>query len=497
MGEKVYDIRHVAIYLRKSRGDAETDLVKHRDELVRMCEQNGWQYVEYAEIGTGDSIAARPKMQELLRDVQAEMYDAVLAIHYDRLGRGDKIDQATIEKAFQQSGTLLVTPEKIYDFNDDTDLMLADFLGMIARQEYKAIARRMRGGKRRGAKMGFWTNGIPPFPYRYNRDTKKIEPDPEKLPIYRWMVEKALSGYSSTDIAWELNKMGIPSPRGGYWSPPVVRRLLCDEVHLGKIIVGKKTVLPTTGQLVYKPKEEWITIHNCHEPVKTQLEHDKIMFLFSRQTQIPKASRAGKSPFSGLIKCAKCGSTMQIQKRVGRSDSLKACVHTDHWGNRCGVIGGSIDVVEKYVRTAIEAKKAELEEAIRKGITLEDIRVLVEMAEQKLKEIREQEKAIERIYESYEKGIYDDDDFIRRRDKAKAVLAKLEEELELIERQKQNTENARNEDMLLSVKEVLEVMDNPNIDPKDMNRYYKSIIHNIIWERYDIDEPPTITVNFL
>jgi site-specific DNA recombinase len=498
MEKGLLDVKYVALYIRKSRGDADTDLVKHRDELVQMCEKSNWKYVEYSEIGTGDSIEVRPKMQEMLRDVEAETFDAVLVVHYDRLGRGDKVDQAKIEKTFAMSSTLIITPQKVYNLNDESDMMLADFQGMIARQEYKAISRRMRGGKRRGALAGNWSNGIPPFPYKYNPLTKKIEPDAENLPIYRLMIEKILNGFAITDIAWDLNKMGIPSPRGRLWNPPVINRILCDEVHLGKIIVGKKTKLVTTGVTVRKPKDEWVVINNCHDPVKTQLEHDKIMFIVKRDRSVPPASRAGKHAFSGLLRCGICDNTLQILKRSDReTDSLKSCTHRDHWGNRCQNFGGHMDVLEKYVHAAIESKQIEIEEAIQNGVSLNDIQIIIDMADKKLGDIKESEKSIERIYASYEKGIYSDEVFIERRDKVQAELNALEEELEIINSHKDNSQSRKNEDMLVTIKDVLAIIKGSDNDSKDLNRAYKSIIHTIYWMRESLDSPPTVKVNFL
>lgn len=492
-----HDIRHVAIYLRKSRGDEEKDLDRHRDELVELCLKNDWQYIEYAEIGTGDSILARPKMQQLLVDVEAQSYDAVVVIHYDRLGRGDKVDQSKIEKTFALSDTLIITPQKVFNLNDESDMMLADFQGMIARQEYKATSRRMRGGKRRGALAGNWSNGTPPFPYVYNRITKKAEPDESNLPVYRSMIEGVLNGYTTTDIAWDLNKKGIPSPRNQLWTPEVVRRLVCDEVHLGKVIVGKKTKHPTMGTIIMKPKQEWVVVNNAHKAVKTQREHDKIMFIISRERETPNAGKAGKHPFSGIIRCAFCGNTLAIQKRANRPhDLLKSCKHRDHWGNRCINMGISMEVIEESVLQAIMLKEVELEEAIKKGVTLDDIRNLLAMSEKKLEEIKEQEKAIDRIFNAYEKGVYSDEVFADRKDKAEAVLHQLTQEYEYIQKESDNTQNARNEDMLVTIRDVRDVITESD-DPKTCNRAYKSIIHSIVWARETIDSKPTVKVNFL
>jgi hypothetical protein len=174
--------------------------------------------------------------------------------------------------------------------------------------------------------------------------------------------------------------------------------LLIDEVHLGKIVVGKRRKLVGADAIVYKPKDEWIVYNNCHEAVKTQLEHDKILFIMQRDKTTPKAARAGTNAFSGLIRCAKCGHVMQIQKRSDRpNDQLKSCVHRDPFGDRCPNLGGSILDIYEGVRGAILAKEKELLDAIRNGIQLEDIRVMLDLAEKKLAEVKKFEKRLSKL----------------------------------------------------------------------------------------------------
>jgi site-specific DNA recombinase len=74
-------ISDVAIYLRKSRGDGEEDLDKHKRDLIELAKANAWKYVIYAEIGSADTIADRPKMVELLSDLKRDQFDAVNLYH--------------------------------------------------------------------------------------------------------------------------------------------------------------------------------------------------------------------------------------------------------------------------------------------------------------------------------------------------------------------------------------------------------------------------------
>ncbi|WP_175538967.1 recombinase family protein, partial [Mycobacterium tuberculosis] len=125
----------------------------------------------------------------------------------------------------------------------------------------------------------------------------------EKLKVYRFMVERYLDGDSVADVAWQLNKMGVPSPRNGRWHDNVVHRILSDETHLGKIIANK-----TEGDICRRrpgskpfrrmPKDEWIVVEGCHDAVKTEDEHTKILAIM-RKKAITR-SKPAMYPLSGL-----------------------------------------------------------------------------------------------------------------------------------------------------------------------------------------------------
>ena len=70
---------------------------------------------EYPEVVSGESLYTRPQMLRLLQDVEEGKYDAVLCMDLDRLSRGRMKDQGIVLDAFRESGTLIITPEKIYN----------------------------------------------------------------------------------------------------------------------------------------------------------------------------------------------------------------------------------------------------------------------------------------------------------------------------------------------------------------------------------------------
>ena len=91
-------IKTVAIYLRKSRAnnEEEEDIASHREKLVGIAEDYGWDYEIFSEVGSGSSLDDREKMVQLLGDIEKNLFDAVLIMDIDRLSRNDGADKERI-----------------------------------------------------------------------------------------------------------------------------------------------------------------------------------------------------------------------------------------------------------------------------------------------------------------------------------------------------------------------------------------------------------------
>ena len=96
------------IYLRKSRKDLELEksenydtLTRHRNTLLELAHKMSLTIGKiYEEVVSGDSIAARPEMQQLLNDVAEGIWEGVLVMEIERLARGDTSDQGIVARTF-------------------------------------------------------------------------------------------------------------------------------------------------------------------------------------------------------------------------------------------------------------------------------------------------------------------------------------------------------------------------------------------------------------
>lgn len=488
-------IKNVAIYLRKSRGEIEKDLENHRFVLHEICKNNNWSFVEYEEIGTGDTIADRTEIKRLLNDIREGLYDAVLVFDYDRLGRGDASDQDTIIKTLRMSDTLVVqaNPFQILDPNDERDEETMEFKGFLARREYKMITKRLATGRKIRARQGFWSITYAPYGYEIDKETKRLKIVESEAKIIRFMVEEYLNGESFQSIAWKLNKQNIPSPSDGKWHGNTIRYILTNEVYLGWVISNKsqrKKITLNQNEVIYEvkrlPKDEWVIVKGAHEPIITIEEHQKIKELIRHKAKHHLGGNI--NPLSGLVKCGKCGTTMIMQKVNKHRIDVKAC-------QNCGNKGGDTKLIIDLILNRLE----DLESMIKEELNKEDNNLFTQEILNQIseleKELQKNQMALERIEELYEEGEYDKDKYLRKKDKRNKKIAELEEEIHLLKNKINNFSNVKNQERLNEFQVFKEILKS-NKDPVILNDTFKSIIHSIIWTREKYDEVK-IRVNFL
>lgn len=119
-------------YLRKSRTDdpmltVEEVLSKHEqmlDDWVRQKFPGAPGIPEencYREVVSGETIESRPKVQELLRQIESPKYKAILIVEPQRLSRGDLEDIGRLVKLLRYSNTIVITLQYSYDLRDERD----------------------------------------------------------------------------------------------------------------------------------------------------------------------------------------------------------------------------------------------------------------------------------------------------------------------------------------------------------------------------------------
>ena len=238
----------------ETRGEGET-LARHEQELTKLSIKMKLPIgAVYKEIVSGETISARPWMQQLLLEVMQGKWEGVLVMEVERLARGDTKDQGTVAEAFKFSHTKIITPTKVFDPDNEYDEEYFEFNLFMSRREYKTINRRIQRGRVSAFEEGWYIAGT--APYGYEKVKKKenkgyvleVVPDEAKIvqliyELYTTSQEDGTS-FGSYQICERLNLMQVPSRTGRKWSASSIMDIftqscICRLSALGMEKAGK------------------------------------------------------------------------------------------------------------------------------------------------------------------------------------------------------------------------------------------------------------------
>ncbi len=327
------------IYLRKSRADREREsfsgdelscLERHEKTLLALA-QNMNITVEkiYREVVSGETIASRPVVKQLLSEVESGLWDGVLVMEVERLARGDTIDQGVVSRAFKYSCTKIITPLKVYDPLNEYDEEYFEFGLFMSRREYKTINRRLQRGRLSSVNEGKFAAPRAPYGYKKVKLTGEkgysLEIVPEEAEVVKTIFTLYTDGLPSQDgspeafgaskIAAYLSACGKHSKNGTVWSPSSVREILKNPVYIGKIRWNRRKCIKKIVDgcvSVSRPRSdsELILSDGLHSPIISQ------ELFFSAQEKLKqhgapvKKDAQIKNSLAGIVVCAVCGHNM-------------------------------------------------------------------------------------------------------------------------------------------------------------------------------------------
>lgn len=324
-------------YLRKSRADRDAELrgegetlQRHRELITELASRLHITIDKfYCEVVSGETIAARPVMQELLNDVEAGMWEGVFVVEVERLARGNTKDQGTVAETFKYSSTKIYTLTKTYDPDNEFDEEYFEFGLFMSRREYKTINRRLQRGRIASVKEGKYISSTAPYGYRKvkikNDKGYTLEIIPEEAEVVRNVFEWYCNGELQADgsylpigtdrIASKLDQMGIKPTCNTTWNKSSIADMLRNITYTGKVFWGKKKELKTyqegTVHKTRKDCEDYIIANGLHEAIISDDLYAKARKMRSTRKKCTTPSKnVLQNPFSGIIHCRKCGALM-------------------------------------------------------------------------------------------------------------------------------------------------------------------------------------------
>ena len=428
------------IYLRKSRADVEAEahgegetLARHERLLLELAKKRHYNVTQiYREVVSGETIAARPVMQHLLQEVEQGIWDGVLVVEVERLARGDTIDQGIMAQAFKYSNTLIITPLKVYDPNNEYDEEYFEFGLFMSRREYKTINRRLQRGRAASAKEGKYPCSRPPYGYERVRIPNDkgwtLKPKDDEAEIVRYIFKLYTRGIEQDDgsfrsvgtrvIGVTLDKMGISPPStASYWTESTVRHILRNPIYIGKVRwnTKKRKKRVKDGVVSYErtspPPEEQICVDGLHPPIVSVELFNAAQEILQRRGTAPVHTRTDmQNPFAGILYCGKCGHSMI--RRSTASSSVLLCVNRS-----CDNVMSKFSIVEERILQSLQEwlNDYRLEWADGKSpdeqSSIEVKRKAISKAEKELDTLTKQ---LSRTHDLLEQGVYDTDTFLGR-----------------------------------------------------------------------------------
>ena len=311
-------MKRAAIYARFS-SDLQSD--RSIDDQIAMCREIAARerfaiVASFEDRATsGASTLNRPGFLAMMRAAERRDFDVIIAEDIDRVSR-DQGDYHAARKKLEFYGVSLHTASGTVSRLDGSlrALMGEMYLENLALHVRRGLAGVIRDGRHAGGRA-----------YGY----RKIAGEPGKLAIetseaeiIREIFTRYAAGETPRIIVGDLNRRGIPAPRGKAWNASTINGnavrgngMIFNEIYNGRIIWNRVRMVkdPTTGKRVSRvnPADQHKTAEAPHLKI---IDDDlwKAAHAVKKRKAIaggPK-SRQPKRLLSGLLRCGSCGGGM-------------------------------------------------------------------------------------------------------------------------------------------------------------------------------------------
>lgn len=485
---KDINVEDLLIYLRKSRQDdpnesVEEVLVKHEIQLQEHAERElGGRIPEeniYREVVSGESIADRVEIQKVLARIEDPAIKGVLVVEPSRLSRGDLGDCDRMIKGFQLSHTLVITPMMTYDLEKKMERKFFQDELLRGRDFYEYTRDILFMGRVRAVKRGCYIGRFAPYGYKkvklgkdHTLEILEDEADVVRLVFDLYTKDQRTPGR----IADRLNEMGVKAPRGEKWVKDTIRHMVRNDHYIGKVFFNKikNTQVLENGEVITKrltQAEEDVIIAEGKHPAIIDLETWKTAQELVARNPREKHTYELKNPYSGVLRCAKCGRVL-IQHPYKHAEDRYECRNR----KRC-YKSIKQSALEDAILVALEQSELpELQMRLKNndGDAVKIQKRLLAKLEKQMAEYRDQE---ETQYELLETGKYSQDLFDRRN---ASLRAKMEDcQAQIYKTRSLLPESVDYAERIAKLQDAIALLKDPEATPKEKNRALKAIVDRI------------------
>ena len=333
-----------AIYCRLSRDDGtETEsnsIGNQKKMLTQKAKELGLTNTKYyVDDGYTGTNFNRPAFQELLDDIEMGYISVVIVKDLSRLGRDYVSVGHYTDNYFPEHNVRFIAVNDMVD-SDEGENEIAPFKNVMNEMYARDISRKVRSAHRIRGNMGEPLSQ-PPYGYMKSPENKKKWIiDTEAAEVVRDIYRMCLDGMGNESIARELQNRQVLIPmaywqskglnRGGKktqpnpykWCKTTVQKILAQQEYCGDVINFKTYSKNFKNKTrIDNPVENWKIFRDVHEPIIDRDTWETVQKLTARtKRRAPKKENARKHIFSGLIRCADCGSNMRYHTNTVNKD---------------------------------------------------------------------------------------------------------------------------------------------------------------------------------
>lgn len=373
-------------------------------------------------------------VHELIKRIYVGMDNKDLSrLGRDYIGVGDYIEQI-----FPLMGVRFIAVNNSFDsmkLNNGTPGIEVAVSNLVNNMYSRDIAKKIRAALETNWKNGKATCTNVPFGYVWNKKGgQRWEIDPEAAPCVKKVFELALSGRNTTQIAYGMNELNLPTP-GLYakrknllmgsnpiiapdseilWNAAIVWRILRRYEYTGALVMGRrKKIDVNTTSVRTLPEDKWIIAENAHAAIVTKDEYYQAQKAIRNVTPI-QYKVGDEFALKGKICCGNCNRQLRHERQYG--EMVFYCGYKRSAGKFSKCYGGY------YREYSVNAKVAR---------AIKTVFYALDMVNQGMQEKQAEAIRVEQIklYESYADGVLRRDAYIEKKKALSEKLAALQDSI--------------------------------------------------------------------
>ena len=349
-----------ALYERLSRDDFGKDDDQQRESnsisnqkklLAKVAKEKGYtNLVHFLDDGISGVTMDRPGFVEMICQLEQGKAAAVFVKDLSRLGRNYIEVGRLTEEFFPNHDIRLVAVSDNIDTAEGEN-ELAPIRNLFNEWYARDISKKRRISNKIKGNAGE-PMGQPPYGYiKDPNDPKHWIVDDEAAQVVRRVYSMTLEGFGTEQIAAQLEKDGVLTPRAYWltkgikrpgkgkqqpptkWNSSTITKILSLQEYCGDILNFK------TYSKSYKNKkridndrENWVVFQDVHEAIIERAVYEQVQ---QKRGKIRKrrTNNGEHNMFSGLLVCADCGSNLHFHFNQGNPE-IKYFNCSNYKGNR-------------------------------------------------------------------------------------------------------------------------------------------------------------------